>query len=80
MFLIDSTVGGNHGALDITYHQRPRPTPEKPYDKIRAYFPDIEGRTFEAAPPKTAAKKKSKPWQIEIADALATGSQYKCWR
>lgn len=75
--LIFKTVSlSNVSAVDVTYHQRPRPKEGKDYSAIRDYFPPIEGRELETepvnAPP--VKKKNKKPWDIHLSDMHASGS------
>ena len=66
-------------AQDVIYKQRPRPKPDKDYQEIRAYFPPIENRAWEAenAAP-SAVQKDKKPWKISIEEIFAHGS-HQIW-
>ena len=66
-------------ARDVTYHQRPRPRPEKDFSEIREYFPPNPGRELETRPPQLAAVKPGKKaWSIEIDELHASG-EHSLW-
>lgn len=66
-------------AQNITYHQRPRPKPDKDFSSIREYFPPIPGRELETRSPQLPDPKPGKkPWHITIADIQASG-EHSLW-
>ena len=63
-------------ATDISYRQRPRLKPDKDYENLIAFFPEIEGRTI--APAETAPLQKKRPWRLAIDNISASG-QHQLW-
>ena len=63
-------------ANDISYKQRPRLKPDKDYEAILPYFPDIEGRPISDAI--TTPRKKKRPWRLAI-DGIEAHGRHEYW-
>ncbi len=63
-------------AVDISYRQRPRLRPDRDYDQLLPYFPDIEGREISAV--ETRPRRSGRPWKIAV-DGLSASGHHSFW-
>ena len=61
---------------DASYQQRPRLKPDKDYSDLLPYYPGITG--FKVSPADATAKKKKRPWHVDIGDIELDG-KYSYW-